>query len=294
VTRGASVVCTGRDDATGARAVAELQECAGAGATATFLQCDFESRRSIDDAAARIVETHPRLDILVHNAAWVAERWQLTDAGVESQFAVNHLAAVQLTHRLLEPLRSAAPARIVVTASQVERGAATDFESLLHPDAAHGYQPNRVYAQTKLANMLFSQALARRLPPNEITVNALHPGVVRTGLLDRLEQRGTHARASGLLTRLRETLGKALRRHGLRAPVRDWAIDTSAGAFTTLAVATAPTLAGVSGEYFADGRHAIASVASRDVALADALWRLSAHCLGLPDDWTETRQAWRP
>ncbi len=294
VTRGASVLVTARDAAAGASAVAELKNRAIAGAGVVFLQCDLASRASKDAAAARIVATHPRLDILVHNAAVVVARWQAADAGVESQFAVNHLAVVQLTHRLLVPLRMAAPARVIVTASQVERGAATDFESLLQPHSANEYQPARVYARTKLANMLFCRALARRLSPNEVTVNALHPGVVRTRLLDRLEGRGADAPASGILTRLRGALGEALRRIGLRAPAPDWAMDTSAGARTTLAVATAPALAGVSGHYFADGQHAIPSPASRDDELAEALWRLSAHSLGLPDDWTEVQHAWTP
>jgi retinol dehydrogenase-12 len=290
--RGARVLVTGRDAAAGARAVEALRRGLPVGAhadpaaAAQYMQVDACDQSDVRALAAQVRAAFTRLDLLVHNAAFVADAWRATQDGVEAQFAANHLAVMTLTWELLPMLHASAPARVVVTASQVERGASTSFATLAQPVPITPYAPNGVYAQTKLANMLFCRVLARQLAGSGVTVNALHPGVVRTGLLDALERSG-RAPAPGLRTRLRASAGSLLRRAGLRAPIQDWAIDTERGARTTLAVATSPALAETQGSYFMDERLATPSATSLDDALAQSLWLLSNRRLGLPVDWSD-------
>lgn len=288
--RGARVIVTGRDRGAGAQALGLLRAStaasAAAGAEVDYLPVDGCEQASVRELAASVRARCERLDLLIHNAAFVADAWRTTSDGVESQFAANHLAVMLLSWELLPLLRASAPARIIITASQVERGASADFAKLAGDGPPSIYVPAEVYAQTKLANMLFSRSLARQLDGSGITVNALHPGVVRTALLDTLERRPHDSAASGL-ARLAGMAGRWLRIVGLRAPPRDWAIDTTAGAQTTLVLATAPELAHRNGGYFVDAAPAVPSANSLDDTLAASLWELSARCLAIPRDWTD-------
>lgn len=288
VARGARVLVSGRDAGSAAQALDVLAAQSADGASAAYLQADFRQLSSVRALAARIIADHEQLDLLIHNAALVNRVWQCTDDGVESQFAANHLAAFLLTHELLPLLRTARHARIIVTASQVERGADTDFRNLVGATPPAHYDGNRVYAQTKLANLLFCQALAAQLEGSGITVNALHPGVVRTRLLDTLEHRtdGQPEHGTGsLLALVRGKAGDFLRRVGLRAPRSDWAIETTDGARTTLAVALSSELAGTSGRYYMDCIECEPSSAGRDLEFAATLWALSARLAGVSSDW---------
>jgi NAD(P)-dependent dehydrogenase (short-subunit alcohol dehydrogenase family) len=284
VTRGARVILVGRDRNAGTAALAELRGFAGDEA-ASWLGADLASRRAVRALAARILETAPRLDLLVLNAAVVTPTRILTPDGHEMQLAVNHLAPYLLTHDLLPLLSDGG--RIVVTASQVERGARLDLDDL---DCARAFEPTAAYARTKLANVLFTYELAERLQGTSVTANCLHPGVVRTGLLDTLEridrerepQAPAARRAVGAL---RHAVGQSLRGLGLLQRAPDWAIPAEDGAAMTLTVATDPSLAGVSGGYFRDGAQAESSPASRDVALRRALWDASAALVGVSPDW---------
>lgn len=265
------------------------QSAVGAGLkTVQFVQADLSSMDSVRELAVRIESMLPRLDLLVHNAAIVDLGRVVTVDGFERQFAVNHLAVYLLTHKLLPMLQRRPGARIVVTASQVEAGASLDFDDLM---SLRDYEPERVYARTKLANVLFTYQLARRLDPDAITVNCLHPGVIRTGLLDdlsRAQQRRLQrlqTPAQRLLLHARLALGRALRALRLRPPVRDWALNTAEGAATTLLVATDPGIARVTGQYFSDGRVAQSSAQSRDPLLQRRLWDASAKLLQMSPEW---------
>ena len=253
-----------------------------------FVPADLSSMDSVRQLAVRVEAMFPRLDLLVHNAAIVDLERVMTVDGFERQFAVNHLAVYLLTQRLLPMLQRRSGARIVVTASQVEAGAQLDLDDLM---PSRNYQPERVYARTKLANVLFTYQLAKRLDPGAITVNCLHPGVIRTTLLDNLLQaqqqrtRLAQSAAQRALVSARTAVGRTLRALKLRPPVREWALNTAEGAATTLFVATDPGIARVTGQYFSEGRVAQSSAQSRDPALQRRLWDASASLLQMSPEW---------
>lgn len=239
---------------------------------------DLGSQADVRRMAAEIRSATPTLEYLVHNAAVVSPTRATTVDGHELQFAVNHLAVYLLTHELMPALRAATRSRIVVTASQVERSGTLDFQELM---SGTRYDKSRAYNRSKLANVLFTYELAARLGAGPITVNCLHPGVVRTGLLNTLL--GEDDQGAG--SRLKGAVGGILRKAGLRPAVNDWALSTEAGAEGTLYVATAAELDGVSGQYFDVVRRAESSPQSRDPVLRSELWRISANLTGISPDW---------
>jgi retinol dehydrogenase-14 len=192
-----------------------------------------------------------RLDLLINNAGVITRGREVTPDGFETQFAVNHLAPFLLTNLLLDLLRRSAPARIVNVASQVESMGTIDFADL---QGERNYDRIRAYTQSKLANVLFTYELSRRLHGTGVTANCLHPGVIATKLLDAFTGRTGPAR---LITRLRSD--------GARN-----------GADAVLNVATNPDLAGVSGRYFHELTPQASSNQSYDEDLARKLWTVSA------------------
>jgi NAD(P)-dependent dehydrogenase (short-subunit alcohol dehydrogenase family) len=181
----------------------------------------------------------------VNNAGIVTKKRQESRDGLELTFAVNHLAPFLLTSLLLERLAASAPARIVNVSSSVHSGARLDFDDLQMKRRFQGFE---AYCRSKLANMLFTTALARRLAGTGVTVNGLHPGVISTKLL--------HANFSG------------------GSPVEE-------GALTPVHLALSPEVEGVTGRYFAAGREAPASPLVGDEALQERLWLESARLVGL-------------
>jgi NAD(P)-dependent dehydrogenase (short-subunit alcohol dehydrogenase family) len=177
--------------------------------------------------------------------------------GYDLTFAVNHLAPFLLTNLLLGRLRASTPARVVVVASAAHRRATLDFDDLMNR-RVHGLWP--AYARSKLANILFTRALARRLPPQEVTANCLHPGLVRSHLFHE---------------------GPAWMRWAMRLAGPLFMLPARAGARTSLYLACAPELAGRSGGYYADCRPAAASAAAQDDEAAERLWRESARLTGI-------------
>jgi NAD(P)-dependent dehydrogenase (short-subunit alcohol dehydrogenase family) len=218
--------------------------------------CDLSSQASVRTAAAEILDRWPRLHVLVNNAGVLLRKRELSVDGLELQLAVNHLGYFLLTNLLLGALKAGAPSRIVNVSSGAHQGGRIDFEAL---QSERRYNPIRVYSMTKLANILFTHELARRLEGTGVTANAVHPGVIATRLLanylDVPMIGGTIARAFG---------GKPER-----------------GAETCIYLAASPAVAGISGGYFVNRQESRSSPASYDEATARKLWDVSARLTGL-------------
>lgn len=179
--QGATVLLTGRDRGRGEAVVEEIQR---RGETAEFFQADFSSLQTVRDLAAEVRSRYPRLDVLINNAGGVNAERRLTPDGIERTFAVNHLATFLLTEELRDLLVASAPARIVTVSSEAHRMLKTlDFDNL---QGERRYRGFRAYAISKLANVLFTYELDRRLRGSGVTANCLHPGTVRTGIWGRV------------------------------------------------------------------------------------------------------------
>ncbi|MBV9621406.1 MAG: SDR family NAD(P)-dependent oxidoreductase [Gammaproteobacteria bacterium] len=255
VAAGAEVWLHGRD-ADRARAQAQLIAAATGRPAPASIAADFARPAEVRRLGAELSARLPRLDVLLHNAAVLAPRAARTPEGYELTFAVNHLAPFILTQRLLPLLLRAPAARIVIVASRAHRrGRPPAFPPLPQGGDCGAFA---AYARSKLCNLLFMRALAARLATSAVTVNAVHPGVVNTGLFRSLPL----ARAAGSLL-LRRLL-----------------LSPEEGARASVYLASSPQLTGVSGAYFEGGRPVTPSRAAREEGTAARLWseseRLSA------------------
>ncbi len=252
---GAHVLMLGRSTAKLNSAVRDIRQSTGS-EQLTPITCDLGSQRAIRNAAGDIARLHPHLHVLVNNAGVYTRSRSVTEDGVETQLAVNHLGPFLLTHLLLEALRAAGAARIVNVASQVEGSGRIAFDDI---NGEKHYDSLAAYCQTKLANVLFTYELARRLEGSDVTVNCLHPGVVATKLLNDFSGR---PRAFQVVDRLRY-------------------IGPAVGAETSVFLASSSEVEGVTGRYYRSSRVAESSLASRDVGLQRRLWNLSCQLTGL-------------
>ncbi|KAB1071822.1 SDR family oxidoreductase [Methylobacterium planeticum] len=252
---GARVGLAGRDARKVERTIREIA-AAVPGAELDAFVADLSAQAEIRRLAAEVLARYPRLDLLVNNAGAIFDRRETTVDGIERTWALDHLGYVLLTLALLDRLKASAPARIVNVASAAHTRGRIDFDDL---EGAKRYSAIKAYAQAKLGNVLFTAALARRLAGTGVTVNALHPGVINTGF----------ARNTGGLL----GFGWGLIRPFLSAPAD--------GAATSLHVATAPDLAGVSGRYFARSRPVAPSAESQDRAVQERVWEISLRQVGL-------------
>jgi NAD(P)-dependent dehydrogenase (short-subunit alcohol dehydrogenase family) len=253
--RGAALVIAGRNSARLARTAAwiggEVE-----GATVATETVDFASLASVRALAGRLMERHARIDILVNNAGMITPSRVVTADGFESIFQVNHLAPYLLTRLLLPAIGAAAPSRIVVVASNAAMGARIDFGDL---QLATGWRIMKAYGRSKLMNILFTYALARRLEGSEVTANCLHPGFVASRI-----------GAKGGVYDLVWTL------------LKPFALTLPKGAETSIYAAGAPELVGRSGLYLVEKRPARSNPESYDIEVGERLWRLSAEMTGLP------------
>jgi NAD(P)-dependent dehydrogenase (short-subunit alcohol dehydrogenase family) len=245
-----------RDPAKGERTLQQIRRETGNDAVQLF-RADLASQAEVRTVAAEILASFPQIHLLINNAGVVNLKFSETVDGIETTFAVNHLAYFLLTQLLLDRVRASAPARIVNVASDAHKFVgAFNFDD---PQSRSQYKSMRVYGYSKLANILFTRELARRLEGTDVTVNAVHPGAVATGL-------GTNnGRISKALT---SVLGIFFK-------------NPEQGAATSLHVAMSPELEGVSGQYFAKSREAKISSGARDDAAAARLWTLSEEMTGL-------------
>ena len=252
---GAGVVITARDPAKGQAAVAAIDDGCPPGAPGhtAWQRLDLASFDSIERFCDRIAAEHEALDVLVNNAGALLGTRSLTQEGFEATFGVNHLGHFLLTRRLLPLLRARPGARIVNVASEAHRAVrGIDFDDI---QRARAYHPFRVYAESKLMNILFTRELARRLADERIGVFAVHPGVVAS----RFAQDGD---AHGIIPWFYR-----LFRPFLRTPEQ--------GAAGIVYLARAPDVFEHTGGYFIDDRPRRPSRTARDDALARRLWDVS-------------------
>jgi NAD(P)-dependent dehydrogenase (short-subunit alcohol dehydrogenase family) len=262
--RGASVAIVGRDDERGREVAADLVDRNDDG-WVEFYRADLASQESVRRLADRFRERHDRLDVLVNNAGVYRDKRTETDDGVESTFAVNHLAPYLLTHELVDLLVESAPARVVTVSSGVHTRASMDFADL---QSERDYDAMQAYARSKLANLLFTYELADRLDGTGVVATAVNPGFVpSTGL----------AREASLKNRL--LLGTFS-----RLPV-PFTKDVESGAETVIRAAVDPDLADETGVYLSDGEVTESSDASYDEVARQRLWDVSAGLVGVSPDW---------
>lgn len=216
---------------------------------------DFASLAQVRQAADEVLARCPEIHVLVNNAGVVNLRRETTADGFEATFAVNHLAPFLFTCLLLDRIRESAPARIVNVASDAHRMGRLAWDDL-QSERRYGWM--RAYGTSKLANILFTRELARRLEGSGVTANAVHPGPVATRLG---KNNGAVSRA---VTRL----------------LAPFFLSPAQGARTQIHVATAPELSGTSGRYFAKGREVTPAPAARDDAAARRLWEISEKLTG--------------
>jgi retinol dehydrogenase 14 len=254
-TMGARVAITGRD-VQRAEAAAREVRTAGGGQVHVFVG-DLSSQSEVRRLADEILQTLPRIHVLVNNVGGYWNTRHVTADGLERTFALNHLAPFLLTTLLLDRLKQSAPSRVVTVASHAQAMGRIDFDDL---EGERSYSGSRAYNQSKLANVLFTYELARRLQATAVTANALHPGVVRTSF---------GAEDPAVVQRL--FIPFLL--HFMKAPAQ--------GAATSIHLASAPDLEQVTGRYFASSRQKRSSERTYDEAAATRLWQVSANLVGL-------------
>jgi NAD(P)-dependent dehydrogenase (short-subunit alcohol dehydrogenase family) len=251
--KGATVCIVGRNREKSEATVAQIKS-ATANPAVEFLLADLSSQADVRRLATEFRARYPRLDVLVNNAGGMFLTRQESVDGIEMTLALNHLAYFLLTNLLLDLLKSSAPARVVSVASDAHRMPRRfDFDDPQHRKRYRGFW---VYGESKLANVLFSSELARRLAGTGVTSNALHPGFVASSFFSAPGMKPLMGRLMGLASRV-------------------FAISPEAGARTSIYLASAPEVEGVTGGYFDRSKPATPAPAARDAEAAERLWTLS-------------------
>jgi NAD(P)-dependent dehydrogenase (short-subunit alcohol dehydrogenase family) len=251
---GARVAIVARNEKRGRQARLDIVKRSG-NADVDFLAADLSTREAIRSLAEEFRNRYQRLDVLINNAAVVTGTRRLTPDGFETQFFVNHVAYFMLTCLLIDLLRANAPSRIVNMSSTAHSSGFIDFDDL---QMARRYTGWQAYANTKLANVMFTYELARRLEGTGVTANCVHPGVIHTGLLRH------YSRVLNVLF------------HALRAFFK----KPEEGALTPIYVATSPEVEGVTGKYFRRGQPMGTTEESNDPAAQRRLWEMSEEMTG--------------
>ena len=251
---GAHVVMVARDRRRGDDALVAVKARSGSD-TVSLRLCDMASMAGVRALAQDVLARHPRLDVLVNNAGSVKTSREVTEDGLEWTFAANYLGHFLLTNLLLDRLRESAPARVVNVSSDGHRRGTIEFENLQFERG--GFSTLTAYARSKLAQVLFTRELARRLEQTGVTVNALHPGAVATGIWAKA--------AAPWYVRAPIAVAKVL---FMRTP--------SQGGDRIVYLATSPDVEGLTGGYYDKDRLTLPSTLALDQALARRLWDESA------------------
>jgi retinol dehydrogenase 14 len=254
-TMGANLAITGRDRERTEGAAREVR-AVGRGQVDVFV-ADLSSQAEVRRLAGEVLQTCPRIDVLVNNVGGYWNTRHVTADGLEHTFALNHLAPFLLTNLLLDRLRRSSPARVVTVSSNAHAAGRIDFDDL---QGERSYSGSRAYNQSKLASILFTYELARKLQASAVTANALHPGVVNTSF-GAEDPRGI------------QRLIIPFARPFLKTPTR--------GAATSIHLASSPDLEQVTGRYFADSKPRRSSKRSYDQAVGARLWQVSIALVGL-------------
>ncbi len=252
---GAELFLVCRSKARGAETLAEIRNRTG-NENVHLLCADLGSQKQIRAAATEFLATGKPLHVLINNAGLGNTKRLMTVDGIEMVFAVNHLAYFLLTILLLDRIRESAPARIVNVASEAHRFGSINFDDL---GSERRYRVFGAYSQSKLANILFSYELARRLAGSGVTVNCLHPGGIASGLWTN----------NGPLAQFIMKAGRLL----LKTPEQ--------GARTTIYLASSREVEGVTGRYYSNCREKTSNRQSYDQNIARRLWNVSAQMTGI-------------
>ena len=248
--QGAEVVITGRNPQK-TRDTADQIKSETGNDFVTYLLANFQDLQQVANLAAAFKEHHSRLDVLLNNAGTYFDTRIKTSYGVEMTFLVNHLAPFLLTNQLLDVIQGSAPARIINVSSEAHKFDTMDFEDL---SFEHGYFGFKAYARSKLANVLFTYELARRLAGSGFTVNAVHPGHVATDIWKN------DLAIFGPVIRF----------------INRWiAITPQQGADTLIYLASSPDVAQITGKYFIKRKSVPSSALSHDEKTARQLWEFS-------------------
>jgi retinol dehydrogenase 14 len=251
---GADVVVVGRDRERGERAAEEIR--AQTGGHVDLALADLSSQAEVRNLAEEFERRYDRLDALVNNAGLVQSTRTETVDGLESTFAINHLAPFLLTNLLLDMLKQSAPSRVVTVSSEAERWGSIDFDDLQSKKKYRGFP---VYGMTKLANIMFTYELAERLKGTGVTATCMHPGAVNTRF-------GTNNR--GPMTILFRLFKPFMR-------------TSEQGADTVIWLAASPEVEGLSGRYYADRKPLEPKKIANDSAARRRLWEESERLTGL-------------
>jgi len=246
---GATVILAGRSEERCQKAVARIKSETG-NQNVDYLLADLSVQAQVRALAAEFKSRYERLDVLVNNAGAIFFFRQVSADGIEMNFAVNHLAYFLLTNLLLDTIKASTPARVVNVASNSHYGKRLDFANL---ELRRGYNPGKAYGRSKLANLYFTYELARRLEGTGVTVNAMHPGFVRTNM----------AANNGWLVRLFLPL------------VHLNSLTPEEGARTAVYLASSPDVEGINGKYFVREREVASDPVSYDESVARRLWEVS-------------------
>jgi len=247
---GCDVTVVARDRGRGQRVVDELRAAGGGGGEPDLFIADLSSLKDVARVAGEIAAAHPAIDVLVNNAGAYYSQRSVSADGYERTFATNHLAPFVLTNRLRGALEKAERARVVVVASRAHRRAHMTWDDLMHERSYPGFV---VYSESKLANILFTRELARRLDGTRVTANCLHPGFVASNF----------GHDNPGLTRL-----------GMRLAML-FAISEEKGAETSIYLASSPDVEGVTGKYFDKCKEATPTAEARNDEDARRLWDVS-------------------
>jgi len=257
--KGASVIIVGHDPEKTGRVVKQIKEYSGNPAVEGMV-ADLSSMAQVRQLAEEFRQEHASLHILVNNAGAIFVKRMVTVDGYERTFALNHLAYYLLTNLLIDMLTSNAPARIINVSSGAHQGATINFDDL-QSEQHYGYGGYRAYGQSKLANLLFTYELARRLNGTGVTVNALHPGTVATGFG---ENNGAPMKLSMRI-------------------FHQFALTPEQGADTLVYLASSPEVEGITGKYWMNRKAISSSPESYDKEAQKRLWSISAQLTGIPE-----------
>ena len=252
---GSTIIVNGKDEKRGEETIAEIKRISG-NENVELMIANLSSLNEVRKFAGKLKAKYDKLDVLINNAAVFYTSRNLSIDGIEMQFAVNHLSHFLLTNLLLETLKKSNSARIINVSSNAHYQGMINFDDINFEKRYFGWT---VYCQSKLANVLFTYELADRLDPKQITVNALHPGTVRTNIVGKY---------ASFIYRLGWNLQKPL-----MLPVEE-------GAKTSIYLASSEEVKGITGLYFVKCKSQKSSDMSYDKMLARKLWDLSEKLTG--------------